>query len=165
MHAAQLKVARRRRERTFAGGWLFDRAEIAKVQRVPGDGSSARRTGQEPGRHNRADVRGRYPRQGGGIVMTIGGRSQRTYGHAAAVGSQAELAVTDQRTSPGGLEPLLWQKTTVVAAGNVQDAVVGRAEHRVRHDEAPVGRPGDLAQRTTAAGVRSARAQDLLQKF
>lgn len=97
--------------------------------------------------------------------MTVTGRSQRTYGHAAAVGSQAELAGTDQRTPPGGLEPLLWQETAIVAAGNVQDAVVGRAEHRVRHDEASVGRPGDLAQRTTAAGVRSARAQNLLQEF
>lgn len=91
-------------------------------------------------------------------------RWQGTYGHATAVGSQAELASANQRASPRGLEPLLWQETTVIAAGDVQDAVVGRAENRVRHDEAAVGRPGDLTQRTTAAGVRGIRAQDLLQE-
>lgn len=94
----------------------------------------------------------------------VSGRRRRSDGDAAAIGSQTELACPDQRTPPRRLESLLRQEATVIAAGDVQDAVVGRAEHRVRHDEATISRPGDLAQRTTTARVRAVRAQDLLQE-
>lgn len=91
-------------------------------------------------------------------------RWQGTYGHTAAIRSQAELAGANQRASPRGFEPLFRQETTVIAAGDVQDAVVGRAENRVCHDEAAIGRSGNLAQRTTTARIRGIRAQDLLQE-
>lgn len=163
VHATKLKVIGRRRKGTFAGGWLPDRAQIAEVQRRPGYLRPARRTGQEPGRRDRAD-RWRYPGQRVYRPVVMDGR-RTSDGDSASVGSKTQLTGADQRTPPGGFQPLLRKESTVVAARSVQDAVVRRTEHRVRHDETAVGRARDLTQRSAAARVRGIRAQNLPQEI
>lgn len=185
--APELKVIRRRRERTFAGRRLPDRAEIAEVQRRPGDVRPARRAREEPRRGDGADRR-RDPRQRvhrpvmmmlvmmllmlvivlpmlAVMPVMMVRRREPSYRDTAPLRAQAELASPDQRTPPGGLEPLLRQEPAVVAARRVQDAVVRRTDHRVRDDEPAVGRAGDLTQRPAPARVRRVRAQELPQEI
>lgn len=97
--------------------------------------------------------------------MVVDGRQDPVDGDAAAVGPEAQLTGADQRPPPRGLESLLRKEAAVVAARRVQDAVVRRAEHRVRHDEAAVGRAGYLSQRAAAARVRRVRGQNLSQEI
>ena len=184
VHAAQLQVVGRRRERPLpARGRLPDRAQVAEVQRRPRHLGPARRARQKSRRRDRAHGR-RYPRAQRVhrpvvqvvVVVVVVVVVHRGRGDAAAapaadrdaapVRPQAELAGADQRPPPRRLgQPLPRQETAVVAARRVQDAVVGRAEGRVGHHEAAVRRPRDLTQWSAAARVGRARVQNLPQEI